>query len=314
MPRFVYITDVHVRSTTPVRRKDDFLCAVRDKLNEVVDYCNAEGVDALLIGGDLYDSYSPSPSSILCVMETLGRLKCPAYSILGNHEMLGHQKESFRDRMIGVLHRFRNDYPVQLLEGHWNSPSLTVKDVPVWAMHYEHGIEERLKSLEFADVKPGILMAHANIVKSPAVFPDHVLYTDVKSPASVILCSHYHKKQGVERIGPYMFVSCGALSRGTVSMDDLTRTPAFAVIEVDGLHGATAQIVDLKCAKPAEEVFDLESVREEMERDNRLSEFIDQIRMSGVLSDIESISSLVMAAEGVEERVKNKALEVLSKV
>lgn len=314
MPDFVYITDVHVRSNAPVRRKDpDFLQTIKDKLSEVVNFCNDKNVDALLIGGDLYDSYSPPPSSVLCVVEALRPLKCPAYAILGNHEMLGHQVQSITNRMLGLLHRFENDYPVKLLNHSEDSFSIDINGIKIQAMHYFNGIEEKIKSYSCNKPQPGIFMAHANIVKAPTVFPDHVCYDDCKPPYNVILCSHYHKMQGVLQIGSHMFVSPGALCRGTISIDDLNRTPSFAFISFQPSK-ISAKIIPLQCAKPSEEVFDVVAVREEREQENRLNDFIEQIKTHGGFNGVESIEQIIMKVENVDERVKNKALEVLRKV
>jgi DNA repair exonuclease SbcCD nuclease subunit len=313
--KLAYITDVHIRTTTPARRKDDYPSTVKTKLLEVRKVCEERDVDALLIGGDLYDSSSPSPQAVSIVLDCFKGVSFPILAILGNHEMLGHNKSSVSQRMIGLLSRFENDYPVKILEGGFDRPSYTFEcGVEIWALHYEYGIEDRLKEWEPRKQSNGVLMAHANIVEKPAVFPDHVLFNEVKSPARVILCSHYHKKQGVKEANGCLFVSPGALTRGTISIDDLNRTPALAFIEYDANMNVRCTLEDLKCALPPEEVFDLVEVEKERGSEARLKEFIETIRISQQAGGGHcKLEEIIARVKGVEEKVIKRALQALER-
>jgi exonuclease SbcD len=84
--RLLHTGDWHVGK--PIRgrdRGDEFDAALRG----VVEIAVQEGVDAVLIAGDLYDHRSPAPEADLLVFETLVRLHdagIPVVAIPGNHD------------------------------------------------------------------------------------------------------------------------------------------------------------------------------------------------------------------------------------
>ena len=62
--RFLYVTDTHIRGTSPRSRTDDFPLAIRKKLQEVIELAHREEVDAVLHGGDLFDRPDISPAVV----------------------------------------------------------------------------------------------------------------------------------------------------------------------------------------------------------------------------------------------------------
>jgi exonuclease SbcD len=84
--RFLHTGDWHAgRSIRGRSRAAEF----DDALREVVGIARQEGVDAVLLAGDLYDHRSPAPEADLLVFETLVRLYeagIPVVAIPGNHD------------------------------------------------------------------------------------------------------------------------------------------------------------------------------------------------------------------------------------
>ena len=74
------------------KRLDDFsrLEEQRAVLEEIVDIAEREAVDAVVVAGDLYDSFNPSTEAIELFYKTLKRLagdgKRPVIAIAGNHD------------------------------------------------------------------------------------------------------------------------------------------------------------------------------------------------------------------------------------
>jgi exonuclease SbcD len=84
--RFLHTGDWHVgRAIRGRARSDEFA----DALSEVVAIATGEGVDAVLLAGDIYDHRSPAPEADGLVFETLVRLheaRIPVVAIPGNHD------------------------------------------------------------------------------------------------------------------------------------------------------------------------------------------------------------------------------------
>ena len=60
-----------------------------EALSRVVDAANARKADVVLLTGDLFDTYRPSPRVISFVLSQMERLIPPAVLIPGNHDCLG---------------------------------------------------------------------------------------------------------------------------------------------------------------------------------------------------------------------------------
>lgn len=93
--RFIHTADLHLDSPLKsLARRDPTLAshvenATRDALSRTIDLCLAEQVHALLLAGDIYDSHSPSVSSVGFFLRELERLKqsgIRVYMIRGNHD------------------------------------------------------------------------------------------------------------------------------------------------------------------------------------------------------------------------------------
>lgn len=88
--KLVYIADLHLRASTPINRKDDYVEEQFRKLDFIIDYTNSvDGV--LLIGGDVFDRATNHPSWFLNrVMKSFLHLQGWLHIIPGNHDLLGH--------------------------------------------------------------------------------------------------------------------------------------------------------------------------------------------------------------------------------
>jgi DNA repair protein SbcD/Mre11 len=84
--RFLHTADWHAGRTIRGRARTQEFEAV---LNEVVAIAIQEGVDAVLLAGDIYDLRSPTPDADALVFDTLLRLRdagVPVVAIAGNHD------------------------------------------------------------------------------------------------------------------------------------------------------------------------------------------------------------------------------------
>lgn len=101
--KLVYISDLHLRPTAPINRKDDYVETQFSKLDFLIDKTNeVDGV--LVIGGDVFDRACNHPSWFVNrVIKALNRATKRVEVIPGNHDLIGHSLETFEANTIATL-------------------------------------------------------------------------------------------------------------------------------------------------------------------------------------------------------------------
>ncbi|MBL6671946.1 MAG: metallophosphoesterase [Alphaproteobacteria bacterium] len=163
--RLVFISDVHVGSNSP--RHLERIC-------EKIRHHNA---DALLIGGDLFDSSDFSLEDL----QALGALDMDIFFITGNHEgyVKGYQQQldRFKELNITVLDNER----------------AALGEVNLIGVADEQSPGARAKTVERLNVAGAFNLA---LVHQPSIWDQTARYTDL------MLCGHTHKGQ----IFPFNFL------------------------------------------------------------------------------------------------------------
>ncbi len=100
MPKFILMSDLHLRDTPPENRKDDYYLAMHDKLDCIrslaIEY-NAEILD----GGDLFHKWKASPWLLGWAIE---HLPDHITTVPGNHDLPGHNMANLEKSGLHVLH------------------------------------------------------------------------------------------------------------------------------------------------------------------------------------------------------------------
>lgn len=85
--KIVFVADMHVGSSQPMRTTENMIAAIRD-----------EKPDAVILGGDITDDYTEK-AEMEQTYRLFGSIGAPVYFIFGNHEVVQHAKY-----MKGGLH------------------------------------------------------------------------------------------------------------------------------------------------------------------------------------------------------------------
>lgn len=105
----------------------------------------------------------------------------------------------------------------------------------------------------------GFLLAHCFATMSGGnYFQEPILpYPELAElPYDVFHFGHDHQDNGVKKIGEKYFINIGALARGSVSIENITRDVKCAIVEIG--KGIATKVTQVKLSyKPASEVFDL---------------------------------------------------------
>ncbi len=85
--KLLYLTDTHIRGTSPKNRLDDYYESLKEKLKEISNIIREEKVDYVLHGGDLFDRPDVSVSIVSDFAKIFQDFGVPIYIISGNHDI-----------------------------------------------------------------------------------------------------------------------------------------------------------------------------------------------------------------------------------
>lgn len=324
MPRasFIFRTDVHVAEKGPASWKGDYAAEVFSNLEQIGELARKYKVTAVLDGGDYFHVKAPTRNShgiVVRSAEIHAGYPCPTYCVEGNHDITYNNLASIDRQPLGVLYAsgvFRH-----LREEVFESEGLKVRVVGV-----PYDPNRELETLRSIKKQPGddalIAVVHALAAENP---PAHVedffgepvfRYSDLvfEDGPDVWCFGHWHKDQGVVIIEGRRFVNQGALSRGALVKENLTRVPQAALIEVSRSDkGVTIDVgtVQMKVL-PAEDVFDLERKERRDEESRVIDDFITRIQEDVAVDPSEDIETTVNSLDFAPE-VREMALHYLGR-
>jgi hypothetical protein len=203
--------------------------------------------------------------------------------IAGNHDVPHNRVDLARQSAFGALVASGTINPV------WNEPAL-IGDGWVGGICYPvteaaiRGWSQKIRERGLAG-RPGVMMLHCfadmvggDIFGEPS-FP-YLSLAQWLPEASVFHFGHDHQDKGVTRLGDKVFVQVGALLRGTLAEDQVSRQPKLVVVKT---HGA-APLLDIPAQveveeipvpiEPAEKVFDLAKREKVVEASTQIDNFV----------------------------------------
>ncbi|HJV45319.1 MAG TPA: metallophosphoesterase family protein [Bacillota bacterium] len=310
MVRLLYITDTHIRGTTPVNRLDHFPDSLKAKLNEVVSLAEEYEVAAILHGGDVFDVPSPSPSVVGEFLSIFTRCKAPIYGIIGNHDVFAHNPQTLDRTMLGLANRLGI---IQIIHpGERIYLQKGDECVQLTGQHFHVELDRRDPTLDYCikkvDATVAIHMVHGMLMDRK--FIDGVAHTVidqiVDTEADLTLCGHNHLGfRDTEKDGKY-FVNPGALVRLSNHPLEIARIPQVLLIEIE--HGKLSyRKISLQSASTGEKVLDRTKNEEAIYREQKLNAFVDEMKQAGEFqyANIHDIVEQIAAREGIDPDVRS---------
>lgn len=275
---FVLCNDVHLSHRGPQSRTDDWQAAIFAKLDQVATVAHKTKARAVLVAGDLFHHKSRIAYGTVTSLCLWARdLKAAGIDVLmipGNHDEVHDRVDSVPTQPLGVLYASGLLIDVSYTAKRYRATDPT-QDVVIVGVPYPDALSldnftraaaVRMRETD-ADAVGGsraILMAHCfATAEGGTIFgtPVH-RYSDLTAlPFDIFHFGHDHSDHGVAQAatGQY-FVNIGALSRGSIAKDEVTREPKIALVTFNAMtpdnSGIVIRQLKLKVAPPAE-VFDL---------------------------------------------------------
>lgn len=316
--RILFLTDTHIRGTTPKNRKDNLQETLERKLTEIGEMVRDYNIDYVLHGGDLFDRPDVSISVVSNFATILNNYNVPIYIISGNHDVYGHNPNTIGRTILGLLDALN---VVRIIkEGevvYLNKAGLKIQ---LTGQPYTYNIDHEGSKGGYIvdevskDADYSIHMVHGMLLNKPFIkgIPYTLIDDILDTKADITLAGHYHSGFGVINIDNKYFVNPGSLVRITNSINEIERYPKVAIIDLE--EKIDIKFVTLKTALKGEEILDRQEIENHIFKSERLFDFkqsIDEAINFDKL-EINEILMEVSNAEGVSEEVKLEALKRIS--
>jgi DNA repair exonuclease SbcCD nuclease subunit len=273
---------------------------------------------AVLDGGDYFHVKAASRNShglIYRTAEIHRRYPCDTYCVEGNHDITYNNLDSLERQPLGVL------YAAGIFQ-HLRDSVFTDGGMQVRVVGVPYHPRRTLDELLAIQKQPGddhlVAVVHALASENPPskvedFFGEPVFkYDDLvtREGPDVWLFGHWHRDQGIVQVGGKHFVNQGAVSRGALIHENITRTPQVSLLEFEP-DSITCTVLPLVVAPP-EEVFDLER-KERVEHESRsIDAFIEHLQQDVLLDPESTIETNIQKLDFAAD-VRDLAMEYLSK-
>lgn len=273
--------DLHLTDTNPVSRTDCYIDELFGLLDQIAKLAVAQRARAVLIAGDIFHHKAKvSIATLIRLVDWCSRLQeadIVVVTIPGNHDLLHNRYESLPNQPLGLLYAI--GAMLNVSRGRGSNAAVFGEDVSVAVAGVPFPDAFDLASWRKLHVAlPPVLtqspvglvgmrrVVLAHCFAAPVAgdfFGEPVLaYGDIYEacPADVYVFGHDHRDGGVAKLdrgdpdNPAYFINLGAISRGSISADDITRTICCGLVRI----ADTVTVTKVKLnATPAADIFDL---------------------------------------------------------
>lgn len=291
---FVFRTDVHASEHSPESWKGDYPAEICSSLEQIGEVAREFGAHAVLDGGDFFHVKAPTQNShrLVAKVALLHQVyPCPVYCVEGNHDIKHNNLETLSDQPLAVLYNagvFQHLRDQTFCDGELKVRVVGVPYSPFRTLADLQGIRKHSDEVLIAVV-------HALAGENPPpmveeffgepVFRYEQLIVD--GGPDVFCFGHWHQDQGVVRLKDRWFINQGAVSRGALSRENLSRTPKVALIDAS-LDALTVETRSLRVA-PASEVFDLERKARNDQESKSIEQYVERIQQGLKLDEKASV-------------------------
>ena len=325
---FLYFSDVHQSDRAPSGRKDDYTETIFAKLKEIGELAGEHNCALALFGGDMFHFKSPvknSHSLVRRMIETFKAFPCPVAGVVGNHDLSYANPDMIGIQPIAVMEAAG---AINLLDV-WSGDAARLKAPKGYSIRVE-GIPYRVDfDLDSVKIDPRqdkeviISMVHALTEPKAGDLGGEKIFAfkDFSGlGVQVLLPGHYHKNQGVHQVGDMVVAHPGAVVRGTLHYEDLSRKPTVAIVHVDE-SGCHAEEVELVTAPAVKDCFRIEAKNAKDNLNNERDNFVEIIRqdpkqIEGFVEKLKSDTSPATKVDvgRIVDRMKSIDVEVKNRI
>ncbi|WP_062050846.1 exonuclease SbcCD subunit D [Bacillus sp. JCM 19034] len=318
--KFLYVTDSHIRGTTPKNRLDSYVDTLKTKLQEVISIANQECVDLILHGGDVFDRPDLSPNVVGQFARIFKKSNAPIYVVAGNHDTFGHNPDTLSRTMLGLMDSFgvmTVIHPEEPLMIHDEECVIQISGQP-----YHYDLDQRDPKLDYypkraEHVDVAIHIVHSMLVEK--ALPEGVAHTLIDhiwgTTADIILTGHFHGGFGIKEKNGKFICNPGALARVNNHWSEINRKPKVIIGEV---KNGKIQLCEqtLENAEDGDQVLDRSFLEKALHQEEKLHSFVQQVKEASQFQSLNmgDIIKEIASLQNVEEKVRQEALRRMTLV
>lgn len=315
--KFIYLGDIHIRGKNPRNRTDDYKESLKAKLREIFKLAEYNKATAIICAGDIFDRPEVTNSVLLEFAEVFKENKIPFYTTAGNHDVYSYNLDTYWRTSLHILELIVPNFTVI----NDSKQNLLLNEatggVAISFQPYTHEIDRDGFGYSPGDPAKGyfkIHVAHGMLLDhDPKVFDRYTYVGTVQTEADLVLSGHDHLGFGIyERSDGKVFMNCGAICRLSASEAEVNRKVQVAVITVENGKLQPIELVDLRSARPGNEILDRSQIEAETKRQYAMDEFAALIQTddgSTTAVDLEAIIQNIAEKEGYAPEVVQMALD-----
>jgi len=286
--KLIILGDLHIRSSNPESRIDDYKKSMFEKLNYVFDYAydKVQSDATILLPGDVFDSPIQSNATLAKVIELFKFYEHQYQIIWGQHDL------KFRNKGNTALDVLLSGGIVQ-----YSKQTTLSESVFLYSVSWGEDISE-ITTSGF-----NILLIHKMIVEEK-LWEEQVEFewanTILRRTKFDLIVSGDNHKSFFVNYKDRTLINCGSLMR--INRDQINHKPCFVIYNT---NTRTYKIHYIPI-QPAEEVFDMQKIGVEKERDEKLAAFVDGL-VEGAELGLDFAENLrqVLKKNNVEQEVRD---------
>lgn len=269
--RVMFVGDLHLSHAKPISRKDDYSKSMIEKIEQLVNLYKEAQCDLVLFSGDVWHTTKQPNNYLVDVLQVFSQFEGNAYTIVGNHDIVYARTDTVNKTPLGVL----------LASGYLKRLGALVcrdgEDVVLFqGLDY---IEKDPRFPEpYTEAQRKVLVAHNYIYCQASNFDalDSFDSSDhMNSVWDLLLVGHDHSLLE-KRIGNKLILNPGALSRGTLSIENRNRDVGIFLIDIPIGEGEIKHIFYKINVRSQEEIYsELTINRREVSK--RMNEFVKSL-------------------------------------
>lgn len=297
-PTAILSADWHLRADTPVCRTDDYISAMQNKVNFIIDLAKKHQIP-ILIAGDLGHK-SQWPNWLL--EWTINKFReTNIIAIPGQHDLPNHKLELLEQSGIGVLQAAN---AINLPLYHYCSETLNFE---TYCYPYGKEIEHR-NLINVPSPSNLICMTHQMVIESEAWFPGQVAKKGIEllinfPEYDLILSGDNHKPFVVKHEGR-LLVNPGSIMRNTT--DQINHEPRVYLWYKDINEVEAVYLPIQKDVVRTDHIINVDIKA----RDSRMESYIERVK-DDIEIELSFEDNIIkhIRKYGIDEVVKNKILK-----
>jgi len=295
------IGDAHLTGKNPICRLDDLTEIQWDKWEEIVDFANTKNTPIISVG-DLFQVSVVANSIVNRFGEIINKLINPIFFVWGNHDLLYHSLNLWKQTSLGVLLQ--------------NNPK--IRHISEFKKYYNISWDYQDWDQKIVNNKSEFLLSHKAVISKQQEQGNYWIAKDMTFADTVgswskqyklIICGHWHKPYSFKHNNT-MVLNAGPVSRTKVE-DKLQ--PSICLVN---LKTGMFQRHCLQSAKPYGDVLSSKHLIHKEDNSENIKKFIEAIGKQGGKYDstfMENLMSLIDNHE-LDKDVEKLLIDVLAKI